>query len=153
MPFGITGGWRRIRKETALASNTARAEVHWRHDLVFQGNGLGRPPLTIDGDSAGGTSPVELLLVACATCTGADIVGILEKMRVRLEGLDIDAVGTRREEHPRRLTAVHFRISVRGAGSDEAKVRRAVDVSLEKYCSVMTSLAPDIRVDYDVAIA
>ena len=136
-----------------MASNTARAEVHWRHDLVFHGSGPGRPLLAIDGDSAGGTSPVELLLVACATCTGSDIVGILEKMRVRLEALDIDAVGTRREDHPRRLTAVHFRVAVRGVGADEAKVRRAVDLSLEKYCSVMASLAPDIRVDYDVAIA
>ena len=136
-----------------MASNTARAEVRWRQQLVFEGNGPGRPPLTIDGNSAGGTSPVELLLVACATCTGSDIVDILEKMRVRLEALDIDAVGTRREDHPRRLTAVHFRVAVRGAGADEAKVRRAVDLSLEKYCSVMASLAPDIRVDYDVAIA
>jgi putative redox protein len=136
-----------------LASNTARAEVRWRHQLVFEGNGPGRPALTIDGDSTAGTSPVELLLVACASCTGSDIVGILEKMRVRLEALDIDAVGTRREDHPRRLTAVHFRVAVRGAGADEVKVRRAVDLSLEKYCSVMASLAPDIRVDYDVAIA
>jgi putative redox protein len=136
-----------------LASNTARAEVRWRHQLVFAGNGPGRPALTIDGDSAAGTSPVELLLVACASCTGADIVGILEKMQVRLEALDIDAVGTRREDHPRRLTAVHFRVAVRGAGADETKVRRAVDLSIDKYCSVMASLAPDIQVDYEVAIA
>jgi putative redox protein len=136
-----------------MASNTARATVRWRHQLVFEGSGPGRPPLTIDGDSAAGLSPVELLLVACASCTGADIVGILEKTRVRLEVLDIEVVGTRREDHPRRFTAIQFRVSVRGAGADETKVRRAVDLSLEKYCSVMASLAPDIRVDCDVAIA
>lgn len=136
-----------------MASNTARAEVRWSHQLVFEGNGPGRPPLTIDGDSAAGTSPVELLLVACATCSGADIVGILEKARVQLEALTIDVVGTRREDHPRRLTAVHFRVAVRGAGANETKVCRAVDLSLGKYCSVMASLAPDIRVDYAVAIA
>ncbi len=136
-----------------MASNMARATVRWRHQLVFEGSGPGRPPLTIDGDSAAGTSPVELLLVACASCTGADIVGILEKAQVRLEVLDIEVVGTRREDHPRRFTAIQFRVSARGAGADETKVRRAVDLSLEKYCSVMASLAPDIRVDYDVAIA
>lgn len=132
---------------------TTQAVARWRTQLVFDGGGPGRPPVPIDGDSRAGTSPVEFLLVAAATCTGADVVGILEKMRVRLEGLDIDVVGTRRDEHPRRLTALHYVFTVRGEGADETKVRRAVDLSIEKYCSVHASLAPDIRVDYDVVIA
>ncbi len=132
---------------------TTQAIARWREQLVFDGGGPGRPPVPIDGDSRAGTSPVEFLLVAAATCTGADVVGILEKMRVRLEALDIEVVGTRREEHPRRVTALHYVFTVRGAGADEPKVRRAVDLSLEKYCSVHASLAPDIRVDYDVVIA
>ena len=136
-----------------MASITTQGVVRWRQDLVFEGGGPGRTPFTIDGDSKAGTSPVELLLVAGASCTGADIVGILEKMRVQLEALEIEVVGTRREEHPRRVTAIHFRFTVRGEGADDAKVRRAVDLSLEKYCSVMASLAPDIRVEYDVVIA
>jgi len=132
---------------------TTQGAVRWRQQLVFEGGGSGRPPIPIDGDSRAGTSPVELLLVAAATCTGADVVGILEKMRVRLEALDIHVIGTRREEHPRRVTALHYRFTVRGEGADETKVRRAVDLSLEKYCSVHASLATDIRVDYDVVIA
>ena len=107
----------------------------------------------VDGDSAVATSPVELLLLAGATCTSADVVSILEKMRVGLRSLEVVMTGTRREEPPRRFTAIHFQFSVSGAGADETKVRRAVDLSLEKYCSVMTSLAPDIQVSYDVTIA
>ena len=132
---------------------TTQGVARWRQELVFEGSGPGRPPFTIDGDSRAGTSPVELLLVAAATCTGADVVGILEKMRVRLESMDIEVLGTRREEHPRRLTALHYLFTVRGEGADVTKVRRAVELSLEKYCSVMASLATDIRVDYDVVIA
>jgi putative redox protein len=132
---------------------TTRGVVRWREQLVFEGGGPGRPPFLIDGDSRAGTSPVELLLVAGASCTAADIVGILEKMRVRLESLDIEVAGTRRDEHPRRVTAIHYRFTVRGEGADETKVRRAVDLSLEKYCSVHASLATDIRIDYDVVIA
>jgi len=132
---------------------TTQAVARWRERLVFEGGGPGRPPVPIDGESRAGTSPVEFLLVAAATCTGADVVDILGKMRVRLEALDIEVVGTRREEHPRRVTALHYRFTVRGEGADETKVRRAVDLSLEKYCSVHASLAPDIRVDYDVVIA
>jgi putative redox protein len=131
---------------------TASVSVQWRDQLVFEGGGAGRPPLVVDGDAKIATSPVELLLVAGATCTASDIVGILEKMRVTLRSLEMDVVGTRREEHPRRFTAIHFLFRVSGAGANETKVRRAVDLSLEKYCSVMTSLAPDIHVSYDVAI-
>jgi putative redox protein len=136
-----------------VASNTASVSMRWREQLVFEGGGAGRPPVVVDGDSRAGTSPVELLLLAGAACTGADIVPMLEKMRVTLRTLDVEVVGTRRTEHPRRFTAIHFRFRVSGPGVDETKVRRAVDLSLEKYCSVMTSLASDIRVSYDVVLA
>jgi putative redox protein len=132
---------------------TTHGVVRWREQLVFEGGGPGKPPIPIDGDSRAGSSPVELFLVAGASCTAADIVDILEKMRVRLESLDIEVAGTRRDEHPRRVTAIHYRFTVRGEGADETKVRRAVDLSLEKYCSVHASLATDIRIDYDVVIA
>lgn len=136
-----------------MAGNTASVTMRWREQLVFEGGGWGRPPVVVDGDSAVATSPVELLLLASATCTSADVVSILEKMRVGLRSLEVAMTGTRREEHPRRFTAIHFQFSVSGAGADETKVRRAVDLSLEKYCSVMTSLAPDIQVSYDITIA
>jgi putative redox protein len=126
--------------------------IRWRDGLLFEGGGAGRPPVTVDGDSRAATSPVEMLLVAAATCTAADVVDILKKMRVDLRSLEVDIQGTRREEHPRRFTAIHFLFRVAGSGADETKVRRAVDLSLEKYCSVMNSLAPDIQVGYDVSL-
>jgi len=135
-----------------MAGNTAGVTMRWRERLVFEGGGRGRPPIVVDGDSALATSPVELLLLAGATCTAADVVAILEKMRVGLHSLDVAMTGTRREEHPRRFTAIHIQFSVTGEGADETKVRRAVDLSLETYCSVMNSLAPDIQVSYDVTI-
>ena len=127
--------------------------VRWREGLVFEGGSAGHPAVVVDGDSKQATSPVELLLVAAATCTAADIVGILEKSRVQLRVLDVGVRGTRREEHPRRFTAIHFDFTVAGAGADETNVRRAIDLSIEKYCSVLASLAPDIAVDYAVRIA
>ncbi|MGE5144649.1 MAG: OsmC family protein, partial [Acidobacteriota bacterium] len=76
----------------------------------------------------------------------------LQKMRVDLRTLHIEVLGARRDEHPRRFTALQFHFQVSGTGADETKVRRAVDLSFEKYCSVMNSLAPDIQVGYDVAL-
>lgn len=136
-----------------MAGPTAAVTIRWREQLVFEGGRVERPPITVDGDSKIATSPVEMLLVAAATCTAADVVDILKKMRVDLRVLEVDMRGARREEHPRRFTAIQFHFRVSGTGADETKVRRAVDLSLEKYCSVMASLAPDIQVGYDVSIA
>jgi putative redox protein len=135
-------------------AKTAEVTVRWLQQLQFEGSGVGggRPEILVDGDSVAATSPVELLLVAAATCTASDIVIILQKQRVTLEGLEIAVRGTRRETEPRRYTAIEFRFAVRGAGVDEVKTRRAIDLSLEKYCSVVASLAPDIAISYDVAI-
>ena len=136
-------------------ARTAAVTMRWVQHLQFEGRGNGAdgPMILVDGDTKVATSPVELLLLAAATCTASDIVIILEKQRIKLESLGIAVEGTRREEQPRRFTAIAFHVTVRGEGADELKVRRAVGLSIEKYCSVVASLAPDIPITYDVAIA
>jgi len=134
-------------------ARTAEVTMRWLRQLQFEGNGTGRPAILVDGDSTAATSPVELLLLAAATCTASDVVIILQKQRVKLETLEISMRGTRRETEPRRFTAIAFHFNVRGEGANDVNVRRAIDLSLEKYCSVVASLAPDIAISYDVAIA
>ena len=85
-----------------------------------------------------------------------ELWSIFDARRVKapeLRGLDIAVNGTRRDTEPRRFTAIAFHLTVRGEGADDTKVRRAVDLSIEKYCSVIASLAPDIAISYDVTIA
>jgi putative redox protein len=135
-----------------MAGPVAEITMRWRERLVFEAGAPGRPLVLVDGDSTVATSPVEMLLVAAATCTASDIVLILEKQRVALRSLEATVRGTRREEQPRRYTAIHFAFTVAGEGADEVKARRAIDLSLEKYCSVVASLAPDIRITYDVQL-
>lgn len=136
-----------------MARDVAEIAARWREELRFEGGPAGRPAVLVDGNSQAATSPVELLLVSAATCAMADVVLILQKQRVRLRALDVAVRGTRRETDPRRLLALHLVWTVAGEGADEAKARRAVDLSIEKYCSVMASLAPDITISYDVVIA
>jgi len=126
--------------------------VRWKEGLQFEGGPTGRPAVLVDGDSRAATSPVELLLVAAATCTAADVVIILQKQRIKLAALEVAVLGTRRETEPRRYTAIAFHFTVRGEGADETKARRAIDLSLEKYCSVVSSLAPDISISYDLTV-
>jgi putative redox protein len=137
-----------------VAKPVAEIGMRWTGaGLQFAGGGAARPAILVDGDSKAATSPVELLLLAAATCAASDVVVILQKQRVRLAALEVTVRGTRRETEPRRFTDIAFQFAVRGEGADDAKARRAIDLSIEKYCSVVASLAPDIRISYDVTVA
>lgn len=93
------------------------------------------------------------LLLAAGACSGADVVTILARMRVALRELTVEVEGTRRVAEPRRYIAVHFRYRLSGEGLDRTKAERAVTLSLEKYCSVVHSLAPDLDVTHDIELA
>ena len=136
-----------------LSAPITEATLRWVKELQFEGGGPGQPKILVDGDTKVATSPVQLLLVAAASCTATDIVIILQKQRIELEMLEISLRGTRREQPPRRIMALSFQVTVRGNGADEVKVRRAIDLSIQKYSSVFASLAPDIPITYDVTIA
>ncbi|HEX9631270.1 MAG TPA: OsmC family protein [Gemmatimonadales bacterium] len=122
--------------------------------MRFSGAGTdpASPPIVVDGDGAGGPGPMQVLLLAAAGCSGSDVVSILAKMRVALRRLVVDVVGTRRDEEPRRYIAIHLRFAMDGDGLDQAKAERAVNLSLEKYCSVVSSLAPDIAISHEIVI-
>ena len=129
-----------------MTAETKRVSLRWQEGLVFRGGEPGGPEMTIDGDNAVAPGPMLTLLLAAAACTGADVVLILGKMRVSLSEFRLEASGERRAEEPRRYTAIHLDYHLAGDGLDEQKARRAIDLSIEKYCSVLHSLAPDIRI-------
>jgi len=135
-----------------MTMETKRVSVAWQERLVFRGGEPGGPQTTVDGDNASAPGPMLTLLLAAAACTGADVVVILEKMRVTLHELRIEASGVRREQEPRRFTCIHLDYHLRGDGLDPAKARRAIDLSITKYCSVVHTLAPDIRVTHGLSL-
>jgi putative redox protein len=136
-----------------MTVETKRIALAWERGLVFHGGAPDGPEIVIDGDNTAGPGPMFSLLLAAAACSGSDVVVILEKMRVVLRQLRIEASGVRREQEPRRYTAIHFDFHLAGDGLDETRARRAIDLSLEKYCSVVASLAPDITITYGLALA
>jgi putative redox protein len=91
---------------------------------------------------------MEMLLMSLAGCMGVDVVDILTKMRVPLGGLAVRVEADRRKEPPRRLLAVRLTYRVEGVpASDRGKLQRAIDLSRERYCSVLHSLQPDLDLD------
>lgn len=136
-----------------MTAETKRISVAWERGLVFRGGAPGGPEVVLDGDNTAGPGPMLTLLLAAAACSGSDVVVILEKMRVALRELRIEVSGVRREQEPRRYTAIHFDFHLAGDGLDETRARRAIDLSLEKYCSVVASLASDIKTTYGLTLA
>ncbi len=119
----------------------------------FRGGREGGPAVTVDGEGAAGPSPMQTLLLALGACSAADVVEILGKMRVPLAGLEVVIEGERAAEAPRRYTAIRLRYLARGLPAEaEARLRHAVELSREKYCSVLHTLRPDVVVESDVAL-
>jgi putative redox protein len=135
-----------------MGRETKRAVLTWQQGLRFEADNPGGSALVLDGDNAAGPGPMMTLLQAAASCTGSDVVLILEKMRVKLTALRIEIEGIRREEEPRRYVSIHLDYRLRGEGLSQSKARRAIDLSLKKYCSVVHSLAPDLAITYALAL-
>ncbi len=122
------------------------ATLRWVGDgLVLDAESSQQQRLRIDSDGTSGPSPVQLLLFSLAGCTAIDVVDITSRMRVSLSGLDVAIEGDRATEPPRRFLDIRMVYRAQGvAPADQEKVRRALALSEEKYCSVRHSLASDI---------
>jgi len=86
--------------------------------------------------SDGATGPLEMVLNALGCCAAIDILLILKKRRARIDDFQIDIEAERSDEHPRVFTKVHMAFQVVGADVSENDVGKAIQLSLDKYCSV-----------------
>lgn len=131
-------------------TNVARLEWHGGHR--FEASTAHATTVLESGENRTGLSPMETMLAAVAGCMAIDVVDILGKMRKPAAAYAIECEGWRRDELPRRFTRIRLTHVVSGAEVDEASVRRAVELSQEKYCSAMASLHPEIEVENVVQI-
>lgn len=104
------------------------------------------------GENQGqGVKPAELLLMAAASCSGYDVVEILEKQRQPLRDLEVICSGNQMKEPPYSFTEMHLHYVVYG-NLDREKVERAIQLSQEKYCSVIATLKLSMPVTFDFEI-
>jgi putative redox protein len=114
------------------------------HDLVTD-----VPEEKGGGDTA--ATPLELLLLGLIGCTGVDVTSILERMKQPLEGLEVAAEFERAADHPRVYTKIHLIYTLTGA-LDEAKVKRAIELSETKYCSASAMLGKTATITHEFHI-
>lgn len=134
-----------------------KAHGRWTEGMRFIGAGWSGHELVMDaaGESGGedsGARPMELLLVALTGCTGMDVVSLLRKMRVPFSGLELNVSADKSEEHPSVFTTIRLEYVVRGPDLDADKVNRAVELSMERYCSVSAMLRKACPLEYSVRI-
>jgi putative redox protein len=131
------------------------ARVKWVEKRQFVGTDSSKHSVVMssqDEDNATGMKPSELLLVALAGCTSYDVVGILEKKRQKLTGLEVTVTGEQEPDPPWTYRKIHVHYVVRGKGLREKAVRDAIELSDEKYCSVSATLRGAAEITYDYTI-
>jgi putative redox protein len=127
-------------------------EVVWEGGMRYRGGPPGGPTMLVDGEKGAAPSPVDALLVAIASCSAIDVVDYLEKRRTPPSSCSVSVSFSRAPNPPRRLTDLHLTFRV-AADTTKEHADRAAELSFDKYCSVATSLAPDIRLGWTVELA
>lgn len=128
------------------------AKVTWQQGMKFVGVGPSGHTVAMDaGREAGGSDsapwPTELLLAALGGCTGMDVISILGKMRTPPRSLEIIVTGERAPEHPKAFRTAQ--LLFRAEGVPEENLRKAAQLSHERYCSVAHSLSTEITIEVE----
>ena len=107
-------------------------------------------------EAAGGgnaaSSPMELVLMGLATCSGLDVVVILEKRRVQLDDFEIKVSAERAEKHPKVYTKIHLKYIFTSPDLKEKDAEKAIHLSHDKYCSVSAMLDKTAEITSEVEI-
>jgi len=132
--------------------------VYWTPPRRFAGIGAVGAPVAMDtrpeqGGESSGPTPMETILMALAGCTGMDVAGILEKMRIPLTALTVSVSGERADTHPKVFTRIHIRYEAAGPELTYAQLERVVRLSQEKYCSISAMLRPAVPMTHEIVLA
>lgn len=128
-------------------------KVEWKGKMAFEavppsGNAFVMDAYPAVGGESGGPTPVEALLSSLAACSAMDVISILQKKQQEVTGYRVEIAGDRIPEGtwPRPFTRIVIRHIVSGINIDPVAVKRAVELSDEKYCTVIATLrnSPDI---------
>jgi putative redox protein len=125
-----------------------KAIVHFAGNDLFIGITPSGHALTLDANQErnAAPTPMELLLLALGSCTGVDVVSILQKKREPVTDYRVEVRGERREDHPRSYERMEVHHIVQGRNISEKSVVQAIELSEAKYCSVAATLRPTAEI-------
>ncbi len=134
-----------------------KARVKWVQDVMFVGESGSGHTVVMDGaPEAGGRNlglrPMELVLLGVGGCTSFDVVSILKKQRQNVIDCVAEMQAERADTDPKVFTRIHIHFVVTGKGLKEEQVKRAIELSADKYCSASIMLKPKVEITHDYEI-
>jgi putative redox protein len=104
------------------------------------------------GGAEAATKPMELVLIALGGCTGMDVISILKKMREDVRDFDIELDADKADGHPSVFTKIHLHYLIKGKKIKSENVNKAIELSMNQYCSVSAMLKKSVDVTWDFEI-
>lgn len=135
-----------------------KARVKWVEEATFVAESASGHAVVMDGppEFGGrnlGVRPMEMVLLGMGGCTAFDVVHIMKKFRQPITDCVAELSAERADGEPKVFTKIHVHFIVTGKGLDEEKVKRAVEMSAEKYCSASIMLGrAGVEISHDYAI-
>lgn len=131
----------------------AEARVRWTGDRTFIGADSTNHAVIMSSPKDGiGMKASELLLVALATCSSYDVVSILEKKKIPLTKLEVEATGEQDADPPWPYRKIHLKYILAGEGLTQAAAERAIELSESKYCSVAATVRGVAEITWECVI-
>jgi putative redox protein len=138
------------------ATTQWKAVTEWKSEMAFD-SFVTDHHVIVDaeqkfGGKDRGPQPKPLLLTSLTGCTGMDVISILNKMRITVDSFRIIADAEAAEEHPKVFTKIHLTYEFKGKDLPMEKLRKAVDLSQERYCPVSAMLQNVLQLTYDIKV-
>ena len=133
-----------------------KAKITWQEGMAFDAE-LDGHHIMIDADPevggrGKGPKPKGLTLVSLAGCTGMDVISILRKMKLDVEGFEVETDAVVADEHPRKIESIVVRYVFKGENLPPDKLIKAVSLSEERYCGVSATLRPSVRIRSEIVL-
>lgn len=135
---------------------THSVETAWKGNMQFDalvsGHHVIMDAMPDSGGDNQGVRPKPLMLAALAGCTGMDVISILKKMKVEPESFNIKVEADVTDEHPKHYVQMHVIYEFKGTDLPMDKLKRAVELSQDKYCGVSHAYKKAMPVTYEIKI-
>lgn len=126
----------------------------FKQEMFFEadvdGHKIGMDASPEFGGKNRGPRPKPLVLTALSGCSGMDVVSMLNKMQVSFSGFKIYVEGTLTDDHPKYYKDIHVIYEFSGKDLAKDKIEKAVKLSQEKYCGVISGLKQGAKITYEV---
>jgi putative redox protein len=135
-----------------------KAEINWvkNRRFVALGESSGHAIVLDTPERSGGENlgirPTEAFLIGIAGCTAVDVVNILSKMRVELSLCEVTIEADQQEDYPKFFNYGKIIYTLSGKNLDQEKAKKAVELSMDKYCAVSQTVKDRMKIETEIKI-